>query len=230
MIQLKQIDLCQRKKPGFLCVLNLGVGDGSALTRKYFSKKEKMQLAKFQSQKRIDSFVAGRAAAKVALSRFIGEPSNMKQISVENGYFRQPYADHLNVSMSISHSHEIGGAFVGPAGIPLALDIEKIDERFDPVLSQVIHDHHSGLAASTPFEKVAIWSAMEALSKALQTGFTTSMSIYRISRIQRFEKSIDLSYEYFPAFIARSFLVGAFVITLVLPKNIEPPLSLEMEL
>ena len=230
MVQFHQLQLCDNKKPGFISLLTLAKENSFLLEQNYLSLKEKVQLSHFKTNKRRESFLAGRVAAKAAIEKYVGESFNIKQISVENGLFRQPFIDHVNVSLSISHSDEVAGSVVGPAGIPLALDIERISSSLHQVLTSVINEHHPDLYQLTLIEKMAIWSGMEALSKVIQTGFTTSLSIYRVNQLKPNHHYIELMFKYFPSFLARCYVLEPYVITLVLPKNLSFPDYLEFKL
>jgi 4'-phosphopantetheinyl transferase len=91
-------------------------------------------------ERRQKSYLLGRYAAKIALSEVILE-SDLKSIQIVKGIFEQPIVQcerSAGWAVTISHAGSIAVGLAYPAGHPMGVDIERIDEtRHETILSQL---------------------------------------------------------------------------------------------
>ena len=87
--------------------------------------------------------------------------------------------------VTISHCDEIAVALAFPSGHPMGVDIEQIDaERLVTIRSQmssVERDWARSAGADELALSTLIWTAKEALSKALTCGLMSPMEIFNLS-------------------------------------------------
>lgn len=86
-----------------------------------------------------------------------------------------PNGHPVGVSLSLTHSHGVAVAALGPAGIHLGVDLEAIEERsatfledwFTPLEQAFVAESDTGTAA---LAATLVWSAKESVMKALREG------------------------------------------------------------
>lgn len=150
----------------------------------WLSKSEKKQYDRFRFTKRRDEWLMGRLAAKKLLGSVYPtfNPVRLNEISVLNGETGAPYVLVYDVRvpgvLSISHRQGVAcAAWVGDSSLRIGIDLEFIETKSDIFVqdyftkeeSQQVFAYHAeqrALAASL------VWSAKEALLKAMQTGLS----------------------------------------------------------
>ncbi|QFQ28666.1 4'-phosphopantetheinyl transferase superfamily protein [Bacillus thuringiensis] len=179
------------------------------------------------ADRRKQSYLAGRYAAKHSLSGAIGE-SHLNQIWIDRGILDHPIVVHpnkQNIQVSITHCDEIGAALSFPEAVPMGIDIERIDRtRIDLFLSQmsdrekeIIED----LSFSTEATLTMFWTAKESLSKVLKTGLTTCFSLYELQKIRTEDAGIVRSlFTNFPQYQTVSVIFGAYMCSITYPKRL----------
>jgi 4'-phosphopantetheinyl transferase len=155
------------------------------------SAGEAATLAELQVLKRRRDWLTGRWTAKQLLQRVLssaGQPASFDQIVIENDADGAPFATlvdgggarRLDWNLSISHSHGVGFCAVHPITeegncYAIGADLEFIETRatnfvrdyFTPAEMELVAQ---ASAAEQPALVTAIWSAKEAILKALRTG------------------------------------------------------------
>ena len=137
--------------------------------------------------RRQQSFLLGRYAAKLAL-QFLLQAADPKAIEIGRGVFEQPLVSYLSAKVpdvTISHCDEIAVALAFPAGHPMGVDVEQIDpDRLIAIRSQMSPVEREW-ARSAGTDELAlstlIWTAKEALSKALTCGLMSPMEIFNLA-------------------------------------------------
>lgn len=156
----------------------------------FLSASELRKLSMMTSDRRRESFLRGRAAAKRAIC--LGFAGTASQWDIASGVFGQPVVSYpLSVKppvhVSISHSSSTGVALSTPATWPAALDVEEIAERNRAALNNQLTQQERKwcdsskhpLAAAT-----ALWSLKEAASKVLGGGLALDFRLLVIEAQQ----------------------------------------------
>lgn len=202
-----------------------------ALAERRSSILSDSELAYFEGLpvlRRRTSYLLGRFAAKNALASLVGE-DDYRAISIKPGIFGQPIVHHrrsIGYDISISHNSRQAVAIAFNAGHPMGIDIEEFDSTlYETLLSAVPDEEARFLYRSenpSPERLLILWTAKEALSKALRCGMMTPASVLAI-------KSLDQcgSFRYqsvfrnFGQYKALSWVSKATVISIVLPLRTE---------
>ncbi|WP_127530139.1 4'-phosphopantetheinyl transferase family protein [Paenibacillus kobensis] len=188
-------------------------------------KEERTHLARLTFDKRIHDFLLGRFAAKNALASIM-QVSGYSEIGVRSGMFRQPVVTGVclqALQTSITHCDRIGAALAFDEGMPAGIDIEKVNpERFTLIQDRCTEAerewaHQAGIPAA--LAATLLWTSKEAIAKAIKTGFTASLDIFEVERIERQDDYWITYYRYFTQFRAVSFPVGRYVCTIATPKR-----------
>ncbi len=153
----------------------------------FLAPAESAYFAGLHFLRRQQSFLLGRYAAKLALQRLLKVP-DPKAIEIGRGVFEQPLISHLSAGapgVTISHCDEIAIALAFPSGHPMGVDIEQIDaDRLVAIRSQMSSVEREW-ARSVDADELAIstliWTAKEALSKALICGLMSPMEIFNLA-------------------------------------------------
>lgn len=144
------------------------------------SEARRYECMKFELRRK--SFIAGRRAAKHLLMNCVPElrGCSAAQISIENRESGAPYAllnsRELPGVLSISHSGDAAAAvYTSKSSIQIGVDLETIATRAQSFLQTYFTQSELEWVFSVKEEDQAlistlIWSAKEAVLKALQTG------------------------------------------------------------
>jgi phosphopantetheinyl transferase (holo-ACP synthase) len=105
-----------------------------------------------------------------------------------SGVFEQPLVSYLSAKtpgVTISHCNEIAVALAFPTGHPMGVDIERIDPARMITIQSQMSPVECGWARSAGADEITlstlIWTAKEALSKALTCGLMSPMEILNLS-------------------------------------------------
>lgn len=172
------------------------------------------------------SFLLGRYAAKCALLRRLG-PVNLSAIEIRFGVFKNPivcFPLEEPWHVSITHSDTVACALAFPAAHPMALDLEHIDAARTRVMAtQCRESERSELAAIGLTEDAActvLWTAKEAVSKALGTGMMTPFELFEVQAVESLGGGQFRGlYKAVGQFQFRAWILGDTVLTIALPKN-----------
>ncbi len=179
-------------------------------------------------EKRKNSYLIGRYAAKQAISALTGENDDLRNILIERGVFSQPIALSgcgQNIQVSISHNDEMGAAVAFPEAHPMGIDIEKINAGRCGVLESQMTKAEIEMVKeiSSPYEGMlmVLWTAKEALSKILKTGMITPFRLFEVNTIELQSGLSACGFENFGQYKSISFTVGESVCSIVYPKKTE---------
>lgn len=229
----------------------LNIREIEALAQTILSKDEIIYFDQTINEKRRHSYLVGRLAAKLAISRYMNnnfffdfkKPAaeelliSLKDISISMGCFGQPMVDMANprcLDISISHCDDHVAALAFPRWHPMALDIENIQpSNADAILTQITPSERLIIDNSLLQKDVGatlIWTAKEALSKVLKCGLTVPLEVLEISNIETIShSSLRIYYRHFSQYKSISWVISANrILSIVLPKktNIEEPFPL----
>jgi 4'-phosphopantetheinyl transferase len=146
--------------------------------------------------RRQQSFLLGRYAAKLALQCLL-QAADPKAIEIGRGVFEQPLISYLSAKvpdMTISHCDEIAVALAFPAGHPMGVDVEQIDAARLTAIQSQMSPVEREWARSAGADELAlstlIWTAKEALSKALTCGLMSPMEIFNLAEFYPLENRV----------------------------------------
>ena len=152
----------------------------------FLAPSEAAYFAGLRYLRRQQSFLLGRYAAKLALQHAL-EEVDLKAIEIGRGVFEQPLVSHSSAKtpgVTISHCEEIAVALAFPTGHPMGVDIERIDpDRMTAIRSQLSAVEYRWACADADEISLGtlIWTAKEALSKALTCGLMSPVEILNLS-------------------------------------------------
>ena len=194
----------------------------------FLSAGETEQAAGFQFAAKQQGFLLGRLAAKRALGALLGEPE-LRQIEIRAGIYGQPLVHHpraASAQVTVSHSHGLAIALAFPAEYPMGIDLETVSavsaatiigelEASPPELTWLATGGVDDATACC-----VLWTAREALGKALRIGLNSPLGILALSDIRaEGEGAWAGHYLNFPQCQFRSRVQDGRVLSLALPKE-----------
>lgn len=142
----------------------------------WLTVKEREALARFTVPKRRSDWLLGRWAAK-RLFVLAGEAAGEAEVSVLAAPSGAPEAfvgwKASPLALSLTHSHGVAVAAIGPAGARVGVDLEKVEERPIAFLGDWFTSQEQAwvsASGSSPLAATLVWSAKEAVLKALHEG------------------------------------------------------------
>ncbi len=179
-------------------------------------------------RRRQESFLMGRLAAKVAVAGLAGG-CGPEQIEIRRGVFEQPLVRGAAVegcSVSVSHDAVWGVALAFRDAHPMAVDVETVG--LDPVRVRTIESQLSerelgwvraeGMDAA--LLATVLWTAKEAVSKAVGCGLTAPVSWMNLKKFQPLDSGRWRGeFEGFLQYQSLSWTIGRTAISVVLPRN-----------
>jgi phosphopantetheinyl transferase len=193
----------------------------------YFCPEERKEILLLDIPKRKNDYIQGRVAAKKAL-QCLYKVADPQIFNIKSGFFGQPIVISLLkrnfiADVSITHSHGKAAALAFTNEIPMGIDIEKIDLiKINNIANRLSKQEHEMIRTAQSVEEriFTLWSAKEALSKALLTGLNASFSIYEINNIKGIDNYIEGSFLHFHQYKFISFIEKGFAFSIVIPKNL----------
>ncbi len=185
---------------------------------------------KFDRRKR--SYLIGRYAAKQALSSLLHE-KDLTTILIDQGIFSQPiviYDGMHNVQVSITHCEEQGAAIAFPEAHPMGIDIERMAPDKRGIFESQVTEREKEIISRLPYAYdmmlALLWTAKEALSKALKTGLMTPFETFELSTIEVEDSHITSYFQNFGQYKTLSFTLNQYACSIVCPKKTELGLAL----
>lgn len=200
-----------------ICVMKLS--DDVNLHIADLSVSEKNKFEKLNHIRRKVSYVLGKLVAKYVVSE---EGDDLKSISIEHGFFNQPFIRKIENKISITHCDNIGAALSFDPTLMVGIDIEKKNEKRTNVLNKTLC-----LGEMELFEKsnddsmfflTALWTLKEAMSKTITTGFTASIDIFEVDEIHNHGEYFTSGFKKFKQFQGITFDIETYVFSIVVPK------------
>lgn len=181
--------------------------------RDLLSVSERNRADRYHFIKDKNKFIICRAMLKLLLAKYVRWDIN--KISIDSDYNNKPYlTSHPSVFFNLSHAGDLGIIAIGK--IPLGVDIEFIDSKFDfteistTVFNELEINHiHNSDNKSYSFYK--FWTRKEAIVKAIGKGIDDD--IYKIPAtdglhsvssllLSDFKKISVLSFDVTPEYLA----------------------------
>ena len=196
----------------------------------FLSAEEHLQYAGFKFAAKQESFRLGRLAAKRALGALIAEPE-LRRIEIRAGIYGQPIVEHAragSADVTVSHSRGLAVALAFPAAYPMGIDLETVaagsagtilgEMQASPAeLTWIVS---SGVDEATSC--FVLWTAREALGKALKIGINSPLGILALAEIRSTgENRWAGRYLNFPQCRCLAQAQGGRVLSLALPRDAE---------
>jgi 4'-phosphopantetheinyl transferase len=179
------------------------------------SPAERTTYDRFRFDARRKSWLAGRFTAKLLLShvlnggRSVPVPNKLAQIEIRNNDLGAPNAVHhgqiIPGSLSISHSGDWCAVAFAPSRLKVGIDIEKITPRSAGFMQDYFTNNEIALVSPTNESRFAedrqaetvtlIWSAKEALLKAMGIGLRLDTRHIEVSSIGAVEQAEALGWK-----------------------------------
>ena len=187
------------------------------------------------AEKRKLSYLLGRCVVKFAVSKFLYE-TNLAEIEIAFGTFEQPIVKHLSADVpevTLSHCDNIATAIAVQQGHIMGIDVEGVDFAKTHVFRSQITDAEAEKAEQS-FDDARIgyhliWTAKEALSKALKCGLTVPFSILQVETIRPADNTNGyvLTYKNFAQYKCLSWEIDNFLLSITLPQKTRLSLDLK---
>jgi len=188
--------------------LRMGLLDSSSLAdtgTRFLSDEEADIYKEFKVDKRRNEFLAGRYIAKECVRQVFPQLS-ANLINIIHGVWGFPLIHTENLyhsTVSIAHTDNYAAAlFQTDNRYPAGIDIEEISEANISALEHFITEKERDLISAENFSMLKslhiMWSAKEAVAKALKLGFNVPEDLYIISAIEMQEKMFHLYFEKLP--------------------------------
>ncbi|MEK4042686.1 4'-phosphopantetheinyl transferase superfamily protein [Paenibacillus sp. FSL H8-0048] len=202
-----------------LSVVSLPPEDGPL---DYLSAAEKEQYFGFQYPRRRNSYLLGKLAAKMAAA---GEEDDLAGIQIEHGILCQPIVSGSTRRITITHCDGLGAAVDYDPRLMAGVDIELVDEKAVEGIRRITSKQEeelikeSGPLLALPNFLTLLWTAKEAMSKVIQTGFTVPTELFEVKSCSRSGRGAISQFKNFTQFKAISVLREEYVFTIVLPAK-----------
>ena len=204
-------------------------------SEEFLSESEKEQLGSFPFAAKQQGFLLGRLAAKSALGALLPEP-DLRRIEIRSGVYGQPLVHHPRVGsaeVTVSHSHGLAVALAFSAEYPMGIDLETVSAIAAGTIIGELEasaPEQAWLATASVDDATAccvLWTAREALGKALKIGLNCPLGILSLTDIRaigeatRSEGTWVGRYLNFPQCQCLSQVKGGRVLSLAMPKEAE---------
>ncbi len=173
--------------------------------------------------RRRQSFLLGRYAAKRALSALAPgtEPS---QLHIRTGILGQPVVEGpTSLEVSITHADGVFCALAFPAVHPMGVDVEHLDaHRAEVMRTQCLAGEiaeANALLGDATLAAAVLWTAREALSKALRCGMTCPFELLAVKDLVLDGGLAGGRFQNFGQYRFLSWLGARDVLTLVFPHT-----------
>jgi 4'-phosphopantetheinyl transferase len=194
-----------------------------------FLHREELEIFRaLKVERRQISYLLGRYTAKSALQKCVGSDFEPTLVPIVSGIFNQPVVHGVTarpLGVSISHSDRLVCSLAYPEEHPMAIDVEEIDEARTKVMMTQIGQDEAALAQSVcespDVAATVVWTAKEALSKALRCGMTCPYELLEICKLEVGDGFYTGRFRNFGQYKFQSWRMAQSVVTIVLPKRTE---------
>lgn len=187
---------------------------------------ERASWASLKAEPRRVSYLLGRYAAKRAASQYLGTDA-LAEIEVSNGVFQQPvlrFPARDIPHVTLCHTDRLALAVAHPPDHILGIDAEALDPARAPLLRSLMSDAEQAPLGTMGFPEVErlflLWTAREALSKALRCGLTVPLDLLETAGVVAAGPGeFQCTFARFPQYQARCAVVPGHAMALVLPRD-----------
>ena len=228
--KVQRLELEPREADLFVCVSAVSLRHFEALKERreeFLSPGELQYFNQRQFERKQRSYLSGRYAAKLALREFV-PLSQWQAIDIYPGAFEQPLvrcSSTFNPCVSISHCDDIAMAIAFPPTHPMGIDIEKIEAEMTPTMkSQMTAAEQAWTQPDEDRRCALIWTAKEALAKAIKSGLTTSFELLEVEGLKSNEPNHwHGAYRHFKQFHCVSRVTDRHALSIALPIQVGLP-------
>lgn len=189
---------------------------------------ESDHFGRLTHRRRQESFLMGRWVAKHAVAGWTGS-GEVTDIEIARGVFDQPLVRGPGIEgcrVGLSHDGHWAVALAFPDSHPMGIDVETVDpSRMETIASQLSVDERSWMESSPDpvLWATALWTAREALSKAVGCGLTVPSEILAVAEFRGIDPgSWTGVFARFSQYQVRTIAVGGTLLSIVLPRRSDP--------
>lgn len=180
------------------------------------SQAERCRYQNIANSRRRESFLLGRYAAKLALSEMTCEQP-MSEITIHSGVFGFPVVEgEANKDIGISHTKGAAVSVAYPACHPIAVDIETHQQNTSFIWDTLTSKEREFVNDGT--NPIILWSAKEAIAKALRTGFTSPIALFEVAEIKKYSGFMECYFTNFYQYKSFCLELKQYVLTLCVPR------------
>lgn len=182
-----------------------------------------------------NSFCLGNAAAKKAIGQLAGKPES-GGAEIAYGVFGYPIVRGAGagLSVSIAHSESAAAALAFRENIMAGIDLEQVRETNCDTIRSILTTAERQMGEALPLDETLFlhhaWTAREALSKALRTGFLLPAKLLELQSIKPNQGFFDIAFAQCTLFRGISFAWQNHVVSIVLPSKCSLDFGLNREL
>ena len=179
----------------------------------------------FTSTARRLGFVAGRVAARRALAALdtVSRPEVCAGIVPDCLGAPMVGRTALVPDVSITHNDRLALALAFPRWLMAGVDLESVTAETTRLIRRTMTVAEDAAVVASGVDPAVgctfVWTAREALSKALRTGLSADLSLFEVGRISGTAGGLRAGYRRLPRFTAHGRLVGSTLVTLCLPAG-----------
>ncbi len=194
--------------------------------KRVLSKQEQYLFRKIKYNHRKVSFLLGRYAAKMAVKSFL-EKEDLTNIVINYGIFSYPILQtkvFFNCDLSISHCGNTGVGVVFEKNILLGIDIQEIRDLFLVDNNIFLTENEKKLINRAQHPMILatiVWTAKEALGKAIKTGLNVSLSVLEVKSVNIHECESICTFSCFSQYKAISVIANHYIFTVVIPSELD---------
>lgn len=222
--------LIKRNENAFMssfAIVNKSISNLQNDIQHYLHADELMLFNTMKYEKRQHSYLLGRMASKLAVSKLLSGSAELRSFAIGQGVFGYPVVNHLtksNIQVTLTHCDSTGVAMAFPEEHPLGIDLEKIKENIISTMEDSLTDNEKTLLATYTMPQnrayTLFWTLKESLSKILKTGLMLDFKIMEVEQMIEKQGFYLTTFKHFPQYRAVSWLVGGqYAFSVVLPRN-----------
>jgi len=178
------------------------------------------------AERRQASYLLGRITAKKALLE-TGSDSPYSGINICMGAFKDPvphFPSDRPLQVGITHTSTMAASLAFPATHPMAIDLEDLDVKRAQTMQKHCQpaewEEMDGEGMDPTLLFTILWTAKEAIAKALRIGLTSPFSLMAVKGLKQHPKSGWVGfYQHFTQYQFRSWRVADRVVSIVFPKQ-----------
>jgi 4'-phosphopantetheinyl transferase len=170
-----------------------------------------------------NSFCLGKIAAKTAVKCLLDREI---EFTIDHGIFGFPIVEpnHFGINISLAHTKHTGIAVCTSQKYPVGIDIEELSSSNNQIIMSTLTKVELGLSnhnnlTETVFLHI-LWTAREALSKVIRTGFLVPMSLLSIKSVTPISKHFKIEFVNFSLFTGLVFCIGNHSVCVVIPTMV----------
>jgi 4'-phosphopantetheinyl transferase EntD len=190
----------------------------------FLHPQELETLGRLKIERRQTSYLLGRLTAKAALAACSTLGFVATKTLISSGVFSQPVVRGPSqdaIGVSISHSDKLVCSIAYPEEHPMAVDVEEVDAARADVMMTQIGAAEADLARAICRDQIEaatmVWTAKEALSKALRCGMTCPYKLLEVCDLEAANSYYAGRFRNFGQYKFQAWRRGSSILCVVLP-------------